>query len=115
MISYLAVKENKNPFKVHVNNEYSESEDVLVLAELYNSSYDLVNTSEVNFVLTNENDKDFEYHFFRTSNSYKLELGKLPQGVYSWEAETTFSGKNFNAEGTFLVKEVKKGMAKQYS
>lgn len=108
MISYLAVKENKNPFKVHVNNEYSESEDVLVLAELYNSSYDLVNTSEVNFVLTNENDKDFEYHFFRTSNSYKLELGKLPQGVYSWEAETTFSGKNFNAEGTFLVKEVKK-------
>lgn len=108
MISYLAIKENKNPFKVHVNNEYAESEDVVVLAELYNSSYDLVNTSEVNFVLINDEGKEFDYHFFKTSNAYKLELGKLPQGIYTWKAATIFSGKSYNAEGTFLVKEVKK-------
>lgn len=108
MISYLAVKENKNPFKVNVNSEYEESEDVIVLAELYNSSYDLVNTSEVSFKLINASQKEFDYHFFKTSNAYKLELGKLPQGVYKWNAATTFSGKNYKASGTFLVKEVKK-------
>ena len=108
MISYLAVKENKNPFKVHINNEYEESEDLVVLAELYNSSYDLVNSSDVNFTLTNPDDKEFSYAFFKTSNAYKLELGKLPQGIYKWHANTTFSGKNYTAKGTFLVKEVKK-------
>ena len=108
MISYLAVKKNKNPFKVNVNSEYEESEDVIVLAELYNSAYDLVNTAEVDFTLTNSDEKDFDYHFFKTSNAYKLELGKLPQGIYIWNASTTFSGKNYKASGTFLVKEVKK-------
>lgn len=107
MISYLAVKENKNPFKVQINNEYAESEQVIVFAELYNSSYDLVNSSEVNFVLNNESDKEFDYHFFKTSNGYKLELGRLPQGIYTWYATTDFSGKSYRAEGTFLVKEVK--------
>jgi hypothetical protein len=108
MISYLAVKENKNPFKVQINNEYAESEQVIVFAELYNSSYDLVNSSEVNFVLNNESDKEFDYHFFKTSNGYKLELGRLPQGIYTWYATTDFSGKSYRAEGTFLVKEVKR-------
>ena len=108
IISFLALKENKNPFKIHANNEYEESEDIVILAELYNSSYDLVNTPDVNFMLTNPDGKEFTYHFFKTSNAYKLELGKLPQGIYTWSANTTFSGKNYKANGTFLVKEVKK-------
>ena len=48
LISYLAVKENKSPFKTHLNNEYTESENIIVLSEFYNSSYDLINTSNVN-------------------------------------------------------------------
>jgi hypothetical protein len=106
MITYLAVKENKSPFKVHVKNEYSESDEVDITAELYNESYDLVNDSEVEFTLKNENDKAFEYHFFKTSNAYKLELGNLSQGVYNWEAKTILAGKNHKVIGTFIVKEV---------
>jgi hypothetical protein len=107
IITFLAVKENKNPFKVHLKNEYTENEVVTVLAELYNSSYDLINTPEVEFKLTNENDKVFDYHFFKTSNAYKLDLGKLPQGIYKWSAKTVLSNKTYTANGTFLVKEVK--------
>jgi len=107
MITFLAVKENKNPFKVHLKNEYTENEAVVVLAELYNSAYDLINTPEVEFKLTNENEKTFDYHFFRTSNAYKLELGKLPQGIYKWSAKTVLSKQTYTAKGTFLVKEIK--------
>ena len=106
MITYLAVKENKSPFKVHVKNEYNESDEIDITAELYNESYDLVNDSEVEFTLKNENDKAFEYHFFKTSNAYKLELGNLSQGVYSWEAKTILSGKNYTVKGIFIVKEI---------
>ncbi len=107
IITYLAVKENKNPFKVHLKNEYTENEVVTVLAELYNSSYDLINTPDVEFKLINDKDKEFDYHFFRTSNAYKLELGKLPQGIYRWLAKTVLSNKTYTAKGTFLVKQIK--------
>jgi len=108
IISYLAVKENKNPFKVNLNNEYEEGEAVTINAEFYNSAYDLINTSEVNFTLIDVNEKEYDYHFFKTANAYKLELGKLSQGVYKWKASTTFANKNYKLSGTFLVKEVKK-------
>jgi len=107
IISFLAVKENKTPFKTHLNNEYNESENITILSEFYNSSYDLVNTSEVDFVLTNENNKVFNYNFFKTTNAYKLELGRLPQGIYSWKSSIIFNGKTYNNTGSFLVKEVK--------
>jgi hypothetical protein len=107
IITFLAVKENKNPFKVHLKNEYTENEVVTVLAELYNSSYDLINTPDVEFKLVNEKDKEFDYHFFKTSKAYKLELGKLPHGIYKWFAKTTLSNKTYTEKGTFLVKEVK--------
>ena len=107
IISYLAIKENKTPFKTHLNNEYYESENIIALSEFYNSSYDLVNTSEVKLVLTDEDNKSFDFHFFKTSNAYKLELGKLNQGIYNWTSTTTFNGKKYSNSGTFLVKEVK--------
>jgi hypothetical protein len=107
MISYLAVKENKYPFKVHVKNEFTENEPIVITAELYNESYDLINEPEVEFKIKNADDKIFNYHFFRTSNAYRLEIGRLPQGIYQWEAETIFNGKSFKLNGTFLVKEIK--------
>ena len=107
LISYLAVKENKTPFKTHLNTEYSESSTVIILSEFYNSSYDLVNTNEVDFSLTNEDNKEFKYTFFKTTSAYKLELGRLPQGIYTWKSSTQFNGKSYSNSGSFLVKEVK--------
>lgn len=107
IISYLAVKENKTPFKTHINNEYTENEAVIVLSEFYNSSYDLINTGEVDFLLTNENEKTFNYNFFKTTNAYKLDLGRLPQGIYKWSSSMVFNDKTYSNSGSFLIKEVK--------
>lgn len=107
IISYLAIKENKTPFKTHLKNEYTESENIIVLSEFYNASYDLVNTNEVEFRLTNENNKLFTYNFFKTTNAYKLDLGRLPQGVYKWSSSMEFNTKTYRNSGSFLIKEVK--------
>ncbi|UKN01627.1 VWA domain-containing protein [Paracrocinitomix mangrovi] len=107
IITYLAVKENKDPFKVHLKNEYSESENVVVKAELYNKSFDLINEPEVKFEYTNEAGKTFEPYFVRVGKHYQLDLGKLPQGIYEWKASTSFQGANYEKKGTFLVREVK--------
>jgi hypothetical protein len=107
LITYLAIKDNKDPFKVKVESEYNESQNVLVKAELYNSSFELINEPEVMFKFKNEEGNSFEPYFVRSANSYRLDLGKLGQGIYSWEASTDFQGKHYTKEGTFLVREVK--------
>lgn len=107
IISYLAIKENKTPFKTHLKNEYTESENIIILSEFYNASYDLINTNEVEFRLTNENNKLFTYNFFKTTNTYKLDLGRLPQGIYKWSSSMEFNTKTYRNSGSFLIKEVK--------
>ena len=107
LITYLAIKDNKDPFKINLKNEYTESEDVIVKAELYNKSYELINEPEVKFEYSKEEDKTFESYFVRMGDSYQLDLGKLEQGIYSWNASTDFQGTHFEKEGTFLVREVK--------
>ncbi len=107
LITYLAVKENKDPFRITLENEYNENESVLVKAELYNKSFERINEPEVEFTFINENDENFESFFIKTSDAYQLDLGKLPQGVYNWEAKTVFQEKEYTKTGTFLVRELK--------
>jgi hypothetical protein len=107
IITYLAVKENKDPFKIHLKNEYTENETVVVKAELYNKSFDLVNEPEVSFKFSNEEGDEFESFFVKTANAYQLDLGRLKQGVYSWTASTVFQEQRYSKKGTFLVREIK--------
>lgn len=107
LITFLAVKENKDPFRVQLENEYTENDAVVIRAELYNKSFDLINDPEVKFVYTNENKEEFESYFVKTSNAYQLDLGKLKQGVYNWTASTVFQDKKYQKTGSFLVREVK--------
>jgi hypothetical protein len=107
IITYLAVKENKDPFRVQLNKEYLENENVLIKAEFYNKSFELLNEAEVAFNYENADGDLFESFFIRTTNAYQLDLGKLPQGVYSWNAQTIVQGETFKKSGTFIVRELK--------
>ncbi len=107
LVTFLAVKENKDPFRIKIENEFYENEDVIVEAELYNQSYELINEPEVSFVYENESGKRFESFLVRNGSGYRLNLGKLPAGLYKWSASTTFQDKKYKRDGNFLVKEVK--------
>lgn len=107
LITYLAIKDNKDPFKIHIKNEFSESENVFVKGELYNKSYELINEPDVRFVLENEAGEQFENYFVPVANHYELNLGKLAQGIYHWKASTEFQNVQHEKEGTVLVREVK--------
>lgn len=107
LITYLAVKENRDPFRINLKNEYFENEEIIVGAELYNKSFELINEPDVYFIFTNEAGNEFKPTFYKTEKAYQLNLGKLQPGVYSWQANTKFQNKNYIKKGTFLVKEIK--------
>ncbi|MBK7130730.1 MAG: VWA domain-containing protein [Crocinitomicaceae bacterium] len=107
LITYLAVKENKDPFKINIENEYNENEEIKISAELYNKSYELIRDAEINFTLTDQDSNEFKLAFLPSPTGYQLNLGKLKSGIYQWKANTKFSDQTYSKAGNFLVNEVR--------
>ena len=107
-IQYLAVKADKRQFRVILpQNIFNENDQVVMDAELYNESFELVNTPEVAITITNEDKKDFTFNFNKSGNAYTLNAGFFPVGSYSFVASTNFNGKKYTYEGQFSISPVK--------
>ena len=105
-VAYLALKQDKSRFRVRHPQEFAQNEKVTIGAELYNASYEPVNTPEAAITLTDENGKELAYTFSRKGTGYAIEAGSLPPGRYMWKAAVTLDGERLNASGEFLVKEL---------
>lgn len=102
-IQYLALRENEDNFNVYYPALFQETDDIELTAELYNDSYELVNTPDVSISLKNDSLKEFRYLFDRTDDFYKLNAGNLQPGDYTFEAETKLGNQNFTEKGSFSI------------
>ncbi|MDD3667333.1 MAG: hypothetical protein PHY75_01120, partial [Bacteroidales bacterium] len=102
-IQYLASRVNKSRFRVICNNVFAENEPILMDAELYNESYELVNTPEVKLTITDSKGTKYPFIFSKTINSYHLNAGVFPSGKYTYNASTQFGGNTFAANGVFYI------------
>jgi hypothetical protein len=101
---YLAVKQDKEKFRVQVSKSvFSESEPISFDAELYNENFELINTPEVNIVLSNGSSKGDGYTMNKMESSYSLTLTNLSSGNYNYKATTSFNGKSYSASGSLVV------------
>jgi len=71
-IQYLSVKEDKNKFRIKVNKNFNENEEIVFNAELYNNSYELINKPKVTLSVKDENGKTYQFEFNKTNNAYIL-------------------------------------------
>lgn len=104
MATFLALKADRSRFRVQHAPEFAENEPVTLTAELYNKSYEPVNTPEAAVVLKDEDGRDYAYSFSRNGNGYRLEAGVLAPGRYTWKATTSLDGEPLTAAGELLVK-----------
>lgn len=102
-VQYLALKENKNKFRITGKNNFLENEPVAFDAELYNESFELINEPEINVEIINEEEKKFPFVFSKTDNAYRLEAGVFPVGNYRYEARAKVADKILSATGEFSV------------
>lgn len=105
-IQYLVLKSDRSFFRLNYAKEYFERDEVQFEAQLFNPSYELVNTSEINLILTDENGKDFTYSFSPQGRSYRLKVGTLKEGSYTFTAKADLQGKSFEEKGQFIVKKL---------
>jgi len=102
-VQFLSVKDNKDKFRVIVDKQFNENQEIIFNAELYNNSYELVNTPEVKLELKNEAGVDYQFVFNKSGNAYILNAGILPVGSYSYLASTTFSGEQYAVKGPLQI------------
>ncbi|MFB6307282.1 MAG: hypothetical protein ABEH43_09905 [Flavobacteriales bacterium] len=110
-VQMLAVKEDKSHFRVHGKNDYKENETIILEAELYNESYELINKPDVQIKITNEKGKEYPFTFTKSGKKYRLDAGRLPVGEYHYKAKTELNEKNFEEKGGFSISPVKIEMA----
>ncbi|HNK67414.1 MAG TPA: hypothetical protein PKH36_01715 [Flavobacteriales bacterium] len=102
----LSLKEDRNRFRVRHAPEFATSDKVTMRAELYNASYEPVNTPEASITFADEAGKEYRYTFSRNGTGYTLEAGSLPPGRYTWKAATILDKETLTATGSFRVNEL---------
>ncbi|KAF0202609.1 MAG: hypothetical protein FD170_1783 [Bacteroidetes bacterium] len=102
-VQYLSQQTEKGKFRVFWNNYYAENDPVEFSARLYNDSDQPITGPEVSIIITSEQGKEFNYSFSINDESYHLQIGSLPAGLYSFRAETDPGTGVLVKTGNFVV------------
>ncbi len=105
-VQYLSVKSDKSFFRLTAPKIVNENEAIDLTAEVYNKSYELITDPDVSLVLSGDNENKYNYTFNKTSNSYQLNIGRMPPGEYKYTASTKINGELLVKQGLIIVKEV---------
>jgi len=103
MIQFLSVKAERSFFKVMVENNFPENDPVVLTAEVYNQSYELVNDPDVEITITNSAGDTYPFVFGKTARAYQLNAGMLPVDNYTFEAQVRVGDDIYTDEGSFTV------------
>jgi hypothetical protein len=105
-IQYLSVKQNLKALQITFPKRYTKDEEVIVNASFYNESMEPITDPQIQFYLEDQNKKSSKLQFGVSGSAYKLSLGKMKPGKYSWKAFTTFNGKKYVKSGVFVVEDI---------
>lgn len=108
-VQYLSSNANKKRFYVNPHKGfYEKGEDVLFNTEEYNALFERVVGNKVNLSLTNENGTKTNYSFVPLNDNSVYKITGLPEGVYSYAANTEIDTKKYYVSGQFVVKQLNK-------
>ena len=106
IIQYLIVKKIQDKLNVETKQIFNENEPVIINAEFYNETFEIVPNLDITLILTDNNEKEYKYNFDNIGNSYRLVLGRLSDGRYKYSSKTTFDNRDYTANGEFIVKKI---------
>lgn len=106
MVQFLVVKENRDQLKITTPKRFTKAEDITINANFYNESMESITTPLIDFKLVNSSGKILNNQFSVVGDFYKLNLGKLNPGKYTWFAKTTYNAKAFKKSGVFIVEDI---------
>ena len=103
MVQYLSLKTDRNQLIVKYAKSVSEGDEIVFDVEMYNKSYELVNKATLDYTLTNQAGKSFNYSFEKRLDKYQLRINSLAKGNYSFIVKTQENGDSLEQTGKFIV------------
>lgn len=100
---YLMQNKQQSRFRVIYNPLAFFNRNYSVNAELLNNNRELFNSPDVEFLLRDEQNKEYRFLLGREGNSYHIDLGRLPAGEYSFNARVTDKNFPFSDAGRFVI------------
>lgn len=102
-VKYLLTERSKE-LTVNHKDRYTNTESVGFTAELRNPSRELVNEPDLHIRITGKQTKKvYDYIFAKGDGNYSLNIGILPDGVYTYTASASLGGVEYSATGSFTV------------
>lgn len=102
-IQYLSLQEERSFLRVTGPNSKPENEEIMFDAEVYNQSYELIQTPDVFLTIEDEKGTAYKYTFSKSTRAYHLNTGMKSPGEYSWVATTKVGNETYTKSGRFVV------------
>ncbi|MBK7693861.1 MAG: VWA domain-containing protein [Saprospiraceae bacterium] len=103
-LQYTSTKEDRRKFRISLNKRvFSESDQIIFNAELYNDNYERINKPDVFLKLTSSDNKTYDFTFGKKENFYELNAGSLPEGEYKFIGNCQWNNLKLNSEGRLNI------------
>ncbi len=107
VIQYIGIKEDKRKFRVYSQQKvFLENQPVILDAQLFNDSYEPINTEDVSINIISAEKKEYQFTFNKTGNAYNLNAGLFAPGAYSYTATTNTKVGKQEIKGQFIVQRI---------
>ncbi len=107
LIQFLSVKADKRKFRFQpIRSSFDENMNIQFEAELYNDIYEPVYGQKIELKVIDESGDMQPFEYYPTAEDGGLNIGPLTAGVYRFQANTSYGGKSYTANGEFSVKKI---------
>ncbi|MFA8451524.1 MAG: hypothetical protein ACEPOW_12605 [Bacteroidales bacterium] len=108
IVQYLSVQSDRRQLQINVPNEIYDNQELQVRGELYNESFEKVNSFPVQWILYDKEGREYPFDMDALEHDYHLDAGVFPSGEYHWLAKAQIGKKKLSVSGKILIKELQK-------
>ncbi|MDA3883938.1 MAG: hypothetical protein PF481_11720 [Bacteroidales bacterium] len=103
IIRYVSLTETRSLFRVSSKEVFTENQDIMLYAELYDYNFQLVMDEAISLQIRDSIGTEYTYMFTPQSQRYVVNAGSFPPGKYTYKASCTYNNKQHSEKGIILV------------
>lgn len=102
-VQYLTTDVRRQRFVINISDRVEQGQLLRAEARLYNRSLELTNEPDLKITFTAEDASEYDFSFAKDQNTYRLNAGRLPEGLYNYKSTVTLGDETFSRQGSVLI------------
>ena len=102
-VQYLTTDARRQRFVIDMPERLEQNEVLRAEGRLYNRALELTNQPDVKIKFISESGSEYDFSFSKSQNTYSLNAGRLPEGVYTYQSTVQLGDESFSRKGSLVV------------